>query len=423
MPNMLECRDIKGVPFASRGNNTYGYDDLYRLISATNPSLPAEAYTYDAVGNRLTSANTTGTWSYNANNELGGYNGTTLEYDSNGNTVSKTEGTTATRYVYDIDNRLARVENGSGAAIATYGYDPFGRRLWKEAAGVRTYFAYSDEGLVGEFTPTGTVTKSYGYKPGSTWTTDPLFMKQGSEYYFYHNDHLGTPQKMAAVNGAVVWSAQMEAFGKATVGAGASVVNNLRFPGQYYDEETGEHYNLNRYYGTGIGRYLKEDLLGLKGGINRFVYVSNKPTINTDPLGLFECSGCEWKQEFGDFQVSIALGGYVSLGNVNYSCKSNPNIKCKGQQICYGGGAIIGGGVSWNLVGEAHRACNSSSLAGDQGKGLTVSGSTWGISAPFGPGGSASGGASLKGGVAFITCYTYHMICTDQCNNSYEIFR
>ena len=62
---------------------------------------------------------------------------------------------------------------GTGSLIAEYYCDPFGRRLWKEVGGNRTYFHYADEGLVGEYDGTGTEIKTYGYKPGSTWTTDP----------------------------------------------------------------------------------------------------------------------------------------------------------------------------------------------------------------------------------------------------------
>lgn len=72
----------------------------------------------------------------------------------------------------------------------------------------RTYFVYSDEGLVAEDDGSGVELRSYGYRPDSTWTTDPLFLKQGNEYYFYQNDHLGTPQKLTGMTGAVVWSAQ-----------------------------------------------------------------------------------------------------------------------------------------------------------------------------------------------------------------------
>ena len=170
--------------------------------------------------------------------------------------------------------------------IASYYYDPFGRRLWKEVAGVRTYFHYSDEGLIGEYDSTGNEIKTYGYKPGSTWTTDPLFMKEGSSYYFYQNDHLGTPQKMTAVNGAVVWAAKYSSFGEASVDAASTVTNNLRVPGQYYDGETGLHYNYHRYYDPETGRYLKPDPLGLRGGLNLFQYALSNPIVKYDQYGL-----------------------------------------------------------------------------------------------------------------------------------------
>lgn len=97
----------------------------------------------------------------------------------------------------------------------------------------------------------GNEIKTYGYRPGFIWGTDPVFMKVGTEYYFYHNDHLGTTQKMTGVNGAVVWSAKYSSFGEAGVGSASTVENNLGFPGQYYDEETGLHYNFWRYYEPG----------------------------------------------------------------------------------------------------------------------------------------------------------------------------
>jgi len=65
-----------------------------------------------------------------------------------------------------------------------------------------------------------------------------------------------------------------------------TITNSLRFAGQYYDEETGLHYNWHRYYDPKTGRYLTPDPIGLAGGINIFAYVDNNPTNRTDPRGF-----------------------------------------------------------------------------------------------------------------------------------------
>ncbi len=86
-------------------------------------------------------------------------------------------------------------------------------------------------------------------------------------------------------NGTVVWSANYTPFGKAEIGVN-TMTNNFRFPGQYYDEETGLHYNYFRYYDSGTGRYITPDPIGLTGGINLYAYVGNNPVNWIDPLGL-----------------------------------------------------------------------------------------------------------------------------------------
>lgn len=117
------------------GDYGYGYDDLYRLTTVDNTEtadLDDEGFTYDKVGNRLTSAETMGDWGYNGNNELTGYDDAAFEYDANGNMAKKTVDGVVTSYVYNIEDRLTEVWNGeagSGSLTATYYYDPLGRRF------------------------------------------------------------------------------------------------------------------------------------------------------------------------------------------------------------------------------------------------------------------------------------------------------
>ena len=108
---------------------------------------------------------------------------------------------------------------------------------------------------------------------------------QDAVYYFL-NDHLGTPLIAVDENGAVAWEADYELFGGANVGT-QTYVNNFRFAGQYYDQETGLNYNYHRYYYPETGRYLTPDPIGLAGGINLYAYVQNNPINAIDPWGLF----------------------------------------------------------------------------------------------------------------------------------------
>ena len=106
-----------------------------------------------------------------------------------------------------------------------------------------------------------------------------------SAMYFVHSGHLGTPLKLTDESGTVVWAADYSPFGKASLQV-SSVANNVRLAGQYSDLETGLHYNYFRDYDPNIGRYVKSDPIGLRGGYNTYVYVSNNPLRISDPLGL-----------------------------------------------------------------------------------------------------------------------------------------
>jgi RHS repeat-associated protein len=109
-------------------------------------------------------------------------------------------------------------------------------------------------------------------------------IKPGEQAYYFHNDHLGTPQVLTDGNGSVAWKATYTPFGQANITVG-TVENNFRLPGQYYDQETGLHYNYFRYYNPQTGRYITPDPIGLEGGINLFVYTNN-PVNYIDPYGL-----------------------------------------------------------------------------------------------------------------------------------------
>ena len=127
-----------------------------------------------------------------------------------------------------------------------------------------------------------------------TTTTPPPSTVEG--LYFVHNDHLGTPQVITDESQVIVWQAEYNPFGKASVII-QSITNNVRFPGQYYDQETGLHYNYYRYYDPTTGRYITSDPIGLRGGLNTYAYVGGNPLSYSDPSGL--CPLCYLGYEVG----------------------------------------------------------------------------------------------------------------------------
>jgi RHS repeat-associated protein len=107
-----------------------------------------------------------------------------------------------------------------------------------------------------------------------------------------HTDHLGTPRLIEDHSGKTVWRwDHLDPFGANPAnedpdGDGVKVVFNLRFPGQVFDKETGMHYNLFRDYDPTTGRYVQSDPIGLRGGINTYLYVDGNAIALSDVRGL-----------------------------------------------------------------------------------------------------------------------------------------
>jgi RHS repeat-associated protein len=236
-----------------------------------------------------------------------------------------------------VSERLLRISDGSGVAnntntantanneqgseIARYAYDPFGRRIAKTVSqnpsgqgstGTTLYF-YADEGLIAEVdgSPTnngGNITTTYGWMPNNTWGTAPQWKRdhagqsgatdvQGSANtngitHYVHVDHLGTSQRLTNTQGETTWRAVSEAFGKTFVDTTlaptttGTTTNNLRFPGQYEDQETGTYYNYMRTYLPMVGRYGESDPVGLSAGVNTYAYAAVNPLRFIDSDGL-----------------------------------------------------------------------------------------------------------------------------------------
>ena len=281
------------------GLHEFTYDDTYRVTGATHPNLAEETYTYDAAGNRLTSAEHSD-WTYDDNNRLTSWGDVSYTYNANGGTASKTVSGDTTTFAYNIANRLTTV-SATGLSAA-YRYDFLGRRVEKAVNGATTRYLYDGTSLLAELDEFNNVMKRYAYLPGQP---TPVAMTDAADTYWYVNNHIGYPKFLVDETETVVWTAAAQVFGSAVTvdedpdGDQQNVVNNVRFPGQYFDEETGLHYNQFRYYDPDTGRYLREDpfdllrltarldpLLIRIGLTNQYVYTWNNPINWFDSTGL-----------------------------------------------------------------------------------------------------------------------------------------
>ncbi|MFZ1548713.1 MAG: Ig-like domain-containing protein [Candidatus Nitrotoga sp.] len=131
---------------------------------------------------------------------------------------------------------------------------------------------------------------------GATTTSAVIQVTVGSggvaQIYYIHTDHLNTPRVIEDQNQNTVWRWDNDdPFAHNAPNAdpnntGTTFVYNHRLPGQYYDQETGNNYNLFRDYDPRIGRYIQSDPIGLLAGINTYAYVKGNPLSHIDPWGL-----------------------------------------------------------------------------------------------------------------------------------------
>ncbi len=98
-------------------------------------------------------------------------------------------------------------------------------------------------------------------------------------------DLVGTPTELVSESGDIAWLTRATLWGTTTWSKNGTAYTPLRFPGQYFDSESGLHYNLHRHYDPATARYLTQDPLGLAPGPDPSAYVHN-PHTWADPLGL-----------------------------------------------------------------------------------------------------------------------------------------
>ncbi|WP_367256388.1 RHS repeat-associated core domain-containing protein [Pseudomonas sp. stari2] len=281
--------NLEHIADTRHGQRSYQYDALDRLIRVrhTRDDVP-ENFAHDPAGNLLLQ-DRPGPTSIKGNRLLM-QGDRHYDYDAFGNLIRERRGRgqqLVTEYRYDSQHRLIGLTRPDGKTTS-YQYDAFGRRIRKTVDGQTTEFFWQGDHLIAESSPTQH--RSFIYEPG---TFRPLAMLDGQGPkracpFYYQLDHLGTPQELTDYSGDIVWSAKYSAYGKVTslqLATEDYLDQPLRFQGQYFDDESGLHYNRHRYYDPDVGRYLTPDPVKLAGGLNQYRYVPN-PTGWVDPLGL-----------------------------------------------------------------------------------------------------------------------------------------
>lgn len=277
--------DIASINDAASGLQTLNYDPDRRLDASLSPAASL-SWSYDGNGNRLTSTAGSSTTTYaidTASNRLlsfGDGKGTTVTYDADGNTASLGSDT----FTYDAFNRLAQAKSGH-STLGTYTYNAFNQRVTKTVGTTTTVYLYDLRGrIIAEINGAkGTTSVEYVYLDAVPLAVIYASGKTAGTYYI-EPDHLGTAQVVTNGSGAVAWKASYDPFGAATLTT-STITFNLRLPGQYFDAESGFHYNGSRYYDPQTGRYLQADPLGLQGGLNPYTYVNGNPITYVDPDG------------------------------------------------------------------------------------------------------------------------------------------
>jgi RHS repeat-associated protein len=211
---------------------------------------------------------------YNADNQLTNWAGTTLTYDANGNLTA--DGTST--YTWNARGELTTIAAGS-TTTAAYGYDPTGRRTAKTISGATTGFAYNGSTAIQE--KTGSTVSANSIVGG----TDQILSRTDSAgARTYLTDGLDSTLALVDASGVIKTSYAYTPYG-ATTASGAASTNPVQYAGRENDAN-GLYYYRARYYNPTYGRFISEDPLGLAAGSNLYRYAADDPVDLNDPSGM-----------------------------------------------------------------------------------------------------------------------------------------
>lgn len=300
-----------------RGSRTFALDRLGRVTTVSAETW-AETYAYDQFGN-VSQADgpldddLRGERQF-AGTELRRAGRTDYQHDAQGRVVAVTRRTLSGQsrrwsYTWDGEDRLRRVVTPD-STVWEYSYDPLGRRIAKRrlaadgAVAEETLFTWDDTRLA-EQVSIDAVGRSnavtWDWEPATSraatqvhrsWAADAAQEEIDTAFYAIVTDLIGTPSELIGADGRLAWHSTMTLWGTVLSVSSAGVDCPLRFPGQYFDAESGLSYNVYRYYDPGAGRYVTPDPLGLAPAPNQHAYVPN-PVIGSDDLGLSPAAGAQ----------------------------------------------------------------------------------------------------------------------------------
>ncbi|MFE7808212.1 putative T7SS-secreted protein [Streptomyces sp. NPDC057430] len=288
---------LVGISDALSGARGFDVDSAGR-VTAVHARGWTEQYAYDDAGNQ-TAASWPATHPSHSATGARTYQGTRIatagavryEHDGQGRIVLRQKTRLSRkpdtwRYEWDAEDRLTAVTTPDGT-VWRYAYDPLGRRISKQSPFETVHFTWDGTTLCEQTTANVVLTWDHaGPRPLSQ--TERRTDTDDERFFAIVTDLIGTPTELVDESGDLAWRTRTTLWGTTTWNRDATAYTPLRFPGQYFDPESGLHYNYFRYYDPESARYLSQDPLGLAPAPNPAAYVHN-PLLWADPLGLLPC--------------------------------------------------------------------------------------------------------------------------------------
>ncbi|MFE7093887.1 putative T7SS-secreted protein [Streptomyces erythrochromogenes] len=286
-----------GISDALSGARRFDLDSASR-VTAVHARGWTEQYVYDDAGNQ-TKASWPATHPSHSATGTRAYQGTRItsagavryEHDGQGRIVLRQKTRLSRkpdtwRYEWDAEDRLTTVSTPDGT-LWQYAYDPLGRRISKQSPSETVHFTWDGTTLCEQTTEDITLTWDHaGLRPLAQ--TERRNDSTDERFFAIVTDLIGTPTELVDESGDLAWRTRTTLWGTTTWTRDATAYTPLRFPGQYFDPESGLHYNHFRYYDPESARYLSQDPLGLAPAPNTATYVNN-PQTWSDPRGLSPC--------------------------------------------------------------------------------------------------------------------------------------